>query len=492
MKFRYILPDWFILRLCFILVLLVFFTSDCKQFVETPPPSTQLVTTSVFSNSTTATSALTSIYTQMVNNADSYYMASYSGLLSDELTNYSNLVFMQDYYTNDMNPSSSTPFGRWSYYYNYIYQANAILSALQGNGNIIQPIEQQLIGESKFIRAFWLFYLTSCYGDVPIVTSTNYTLNNLIVRSPQTQVYQQIISDLSTAIPVLNSNYIDITDTAITIERTRPNQAAAEALLARVYLYTGKYDSAKILSTAVINNNLYNLCTNLSPLMGTNSVFLMNSTEAIWQLAIPLPNGFNTPDGENFILTGAPSTGSSVVYNCTTISPQLLTAFEPGDLRRKYWIDSTANTTPHYYFPYKYESNNTSKVTEYVMVLRLAEQYLIRAEAEANLGDMSDAATDLNIIRNRANLGPSPTLISGSTLQQADSAILHERQVELFTEWGHRWFDLIRAGAVDTVMGTPGNVCAAKGGSWNADDILYPISNAQISLDPNLTQNAGY
>jgi hypothetical protein len=484
MKFKYILPKSFFSCIGSLGVIFGVFVSGCKKFVEIGPPQTQLVTASVFDNNSTATSAQTNIYSQMAASGESYYMALYSGLLADELTNYSNNIYVKPYYTNSMIASSSIFFGRWQEYYNYIYQANAIISALQGNGSISQPIAQQLIGESRFIRAFWLFYLTNCYGAVPIVSTTDYTANNVISRSTQTQVYQQIISDLIQAIQLLNSNNIDNSDTTTTTERTRPNKATAEALLARVYLYTGKYDSAEILTTEVINNNLYQLCPSL------NNVFLANSTEAIWQLSIPLPTGENTVDGQWFFLSGAPSTGSYVIGNCTTISPQLLNAFELGDLRRANWIDSTTNTTPAYYFPYKYKSHNTGTVTEYVMMFRLAEQYLIRSEAEAMTGDSADAITDLNVIRTRAGLGNYLPANQGPLL----AAILHERQVELFTEWGHRWFDLIRTGAIDTVMGSPGNVYNAKGGtgSWNPDWDLYPISPAQIALDPNLSQNPGY
>jgi hypothetical protein len=324
---------------------------------------------------------------------------------------------------------------------------------------------------------------------VPIVTSTDYTINESISRSPQAQVYQQIILDLTDAIQLLNNNYVDISDTATTIERTRPNKATAEALLSRVYLYENKYDSAEILATDVINNNLYKLCSSLGPDMVADSgVFLKNSTEAIWQLSIPLPTSMNTADGQFFILTAAPATNQYVVDNCTTISPELLNAFEAGDLRRIYWIDSTVGTTPEYYFPFKYEAYNTNNVTEYVMVFRLAEQYLIRSEAEARLGDSTDAIVDLNFIRNRAGLGNYSAINQGPLL----TAILHERQVELFTEWGHRWFDLNRTGGVNSVLGAPGNVCHLKGGVWSPNWELYPISSAQIALDPNLVQNAGY
>jgi starch-binding outer membrane protein, SusD/RagB family len=478
----------FNLILCYI-ILGMLIMPGCKKFVQIPLPSTELVTASVFNNSAAATAALTNIYTEIASNGESFNMAEYSGLLADELTNYSTYSIMVDYYTNSMNAAPNIYFGPWQDFYNYIYQANAVISALQGNGSISSSIEQQLIGEARFMRAFCLFYLTNCYGSVPIVTSTDYTINASIGRSSPTAVYVQIIADLTAANQLLNVNYVDASDTTTTTERTRPNKAAAEALLARVYLYTGKYDSAEIYASQVINNSMYQLCVNLSPLMGANSVFLTNSTEAIFQLATPLPTSQNTADAQDFILQGAPSTSNYAASNCTTISPQLLSAFEPNDLRRTNWIDSTA-TTPDYYFPYKYQAFNTSTVTEYVMMLRLAEQYLIRSEAEANLGDSTDAITDLNKIRTRAGLTVYNPLINGSLL----AAILHERQVELFTEWGHRWFDLIRTGSIDTVLGNPGNVYNAKGGAgtWNAELELYPIPPSDILIDHNLSQNPGY
>jgi hypothetical protein len=219
--------------------------------------------------------------------------------------------------------------------------------------------------------------------------------------------------------------------------------------------------------------------------MGPGSVFLKNSTEAIWQLSTPLPTpSLNTEDAQDFILISAPGTGE---LNSTTISPQLLNSFEPGDLRRTNWIDSFQT----YYFPYKYQAYNTSTVTEYTMVLRLAEQYLIRAETEAQLNNLTSAANDLNVIRNRAGLSSISDSIASSQTTLL-SAILHERQVELFTEWGHRWFDLIRSGTVNSVMGNPENVCKSKGGVWSPTSALYPIPETELAADPNLTQNTGY
>jgi hypothetical protein len=143
-----------------------------------------------------------------------------------------------------------------------------------------------------------------------------------------------------------------------------------------------------------------------------------------------------------------------------------------------------------YYYPFKYKIDSLgAPVSEYEMVLRLGEQYLIRAEAEANgTGGTGAAISDLNVIRNRAGL---PNYSGASDPTSVSNAIYHERQVELFTEWGHRWLDLKRTGMVDTVMGT-GGACAAKGGTWNTNWQWYPISLYELQHDPNLQQNSGY
>jgi len=363
------------------------------------------------------------------------------------------------------------------------------MEGLQNNPAIAAPIKQQLTGEAKMIRAYWYFYLTNLYGDVPLVTKTDYKVNVNLSRTPRADVYTQMILDLKDAANQLSSNFVDATDTAGTTERARATKWAAKALLARMYLFNGDYMNAEALTGEVIANTaLFSLGTDL------NSVFLANSTEAIWQLATPLPNSINTADGRGFILLAAPSGG--LPQGSTAISPQLMSSFEAGDLRKADWVGSFATTgvpATTYYFPYKYQvhddNNNPNGRTEYNMVLRLAEQYLIRAEARAQQGNTAGALADLNVIRNRAGLAGYGGPTDNASLL---AAILHERQVELFTEWGSRWFDLIRTKTVDAVMGAPGNVCQAKGGTWNANKALFPIPESEIQADSHLTQNAGY
>jgi hypothetical protein len=357
-------------------------------------------------------------------------------------------------------------------------------------GSDLSPaIVNQITGEAKFIRAFWHFYLTNEYGDIPLVLTPQYNLNSQLGRTPRAQVFRQVANDLLDAENLLNENYVDATDTAVSMERVRPNKAVAAAMLARTYLYMGNYDSAELQATNVINNPRYSL---IQPLTPTNYVFTKNSSEAIWQLSTPLPAANNgaTPDGNSFILTSSPTN--------VAMSTILKNSFEQGDQRAVIWIDSfKTNTVPQvtYYFPYKYKVNSKSpaapSIPEYVMVLRLAEQYLIRAEARAQENNLTGSASDLNIIRNRAGLANIADSIA-STKSSMLNAILHERQVEFFAEWGHRWFDLNRIGAVDSVMGNPVDICHSKGGTWSGNSKLYPILPTELAVDPNLTQNPGY
>jgi len=214
-----------------------------------------------------------------------------------------------------------------------------------------------------------------------------------------------------------------------------------------------------------------------------NAVFLANSQEAIWQLQVPDAYPWATSDGRQFIPV------NSVVTPGFYLTDELLGAFEPDDQRRLNWVGSNLNSGTYYYYPYKYKVRigSSGGVTEYYMVLRLAEQYLIRAEAEANGagGGLSAAIADLNTIRERAGL---PDYAGSSDANAVLAAIYHERQVELFTEWGHRWLDLKRTGNAHNILST-----IPHKSPWHGDyQLLYPIPITEMQNDPNLLQNNGY
>jgi starch-binding outer membrane protein, SusD/RagB family len=189
-------------------------------------------------------------------------------------------------------------------------------------------------------------------------------------------------------------------------------------------------------------------------------------------------------DARYFILTTAPTSA-----NPFELSNLLLTAFEANDNRKVSWVGSILSGGITYNYPNKYKKGNfdvAQPITEYSMVLRLAEQYLIRAEARAKQNNLSGAIADLDTIRTRANL---PKLADNLSKDQVLAATEQERRIELFTEWGHRWLDLKRTNRIDAVMT---NVAVKKGTTWNSDWQYYPIPLTDIQRNRNLMQNTGY
>jgi len=462
-------------------------SGGCKKLVEASAPITSVNGSNVFASDATAASTLTGIYTKMstddASNSGFTSISIYSSLSADELSLYSgvSLQGIVSFYKNQLN-NQTTP-NYWTTIYPVVYQANAGITGLSSASSLTPGVRQQLLGEAKFMRAFCYFYLANFYGDVPLVTTTDYKANSLLSRAPQANVYKQIISDLSDAEGLLSTSYLQadaLTPYATTAEqRVRPTKWAAAALLARTYLYTGNWDSAELQATTVLNNS------SEFSLTGLDSAFLKNSKEAIWQLQ-PVLSGANSNTGEGgfFIL---PATGPSSSYPAY-LSSNILNSFETGDQRKVHWMKTVTPSpgTTTYYYPYKYKVGyTTTSVQEYVMMLRLSELYLVRAEARSQQNNISGAQADLNVVRSRAKLSNTTAGDKASLL----TAILQERRVELFTEWGNRWLDLKRSGTIDATMGP---ACTQKGGSWDTRWQWYPLPLTDIQYGINLTQNGGY
>jgi starch-binding outer membrane protein, SusD/RagB family len=165
------------------------------------------------------------------------------------------------------------------------------------------------------------------------------------------------------------------------------------------------------------------------------------------------------------------------------LTASLLSSFEPNDKRKLSWTKTNINNGNSYTFPYKYKQRSSATISEYNVVCRLAELYLIRAEARALLNDFNGALEDINLIRERAGLDP---LISIANQQDLLAAIEKENRSEYFCEWGHRWLDLKRWGQADSILGLE------KGTNWQPTDALYPIPFNELTYNVMLTQNPGY
>jgi hypothetical protein len=474
----------------FLLPLAAFQLGACKKLVAIDEPITTITSKEVFSTDAQATAAMAGVYSQMINPSLSFSNGAinfYCGYSADEFTDPATDDGTSSAYTgNRLTAQLSNPI-IWNSAYTAIYGADAVIEGIAASTSPLlhDSIRLALASEARFVRAFSYFYLVNLYGDVPLVLTIDFNKTVKMARTPQDKVYEQIIADLKAAQAGLPADY-----TGSGGERIKPVRWSATALLARVYLYLEQWEDAAQQATDVISQtSLYGLNNDLS------GVFLKNSTEAIWQLQQ------NTSAMYNGIVTGTatlegfsilPNPLNTGAINSITLTGQLLNAFEAGDQRKTAWVNSTGTGSDTYYYPFKYRTGTynlepAGSATEYYMALRLAEQYLIRAEAAAHgaAGGPATAIADLNVLRQRAGLPGLADNLSGAALL---NAVQHERQVELFAEWGHRWLDLKRTGQAHTVLSQ-----ITYKQPWQGDNqLLYPIPTQEIQADPLLIQNPGY
>lgn len=462
-----------------LLVTLMGALPGCSKMIKIDPPSNVLTTSEVFETPGQAQSALAGIYYRMVNDASTFSagrITLFAGLSADEfiLFDPNNQLYSQ-FYNNELissNGSVGTVF--WRYTYRLIFEANSIIENVE-KANFRDSIKAELVGQAYFLRAFCNFYLVNLFGDVPNIRTTNWQKTNLAERNTVDEMYTAIIEDLQQARLKLQKRFL-----ATSGERIIPNYYAATALLARVYLYRKNWKEAELLSGEIID------ATDLFSLVDVDKIYTPNNSEAILQLKQQnlQTNLFASPEGVLFIPRTKNSNLAPVVY----LYPDFLNAIDLKDRRKTAWIDSTKLTTTKlvYYYPFKYKVGNGqtgSGYTEYHTVMRLSEQYLIRSEAMLNMMQLDAAIDNLNVIRQRAGL---LKLDYTSDVKEIKTELMAERRIELFAEWGNRWFDLKRWGIAGEVLS------GLKKNTWNDTDTLYPIPLSEIATNPNLTQNEGY
>jgi hypothetical protein len=444
--------------------------SSCKSFVEIDSPKSQLSDELTFENIGTTTAALAGVYSQLrfegVLAGSSNGLNAYLSCYADEMINYSTNTQSGGvrFYTNILISTSSEVSGLWNTTYNQIYKANAIIEGVASSNKLTATDKNQVTGEALFIRAMLHFYLVNLFGDVPYIKQTDHQVNRNQSRLAVSQVYQLILTDLLASEQLLSDDYPSA-------ERFRANKWVVKALLSRVYLYMEDWENTDITSASIIaHTSVYKWTENL------NEVFLKESKGTIWAFA-PISTGRNTDEGANWILVNSP------VPNRRSLTPSLMNAFEPDDKRLQVWVGRYSRGTDNWFFSYKYKERGITTATkEYAILFRLEEQYLIRAEARAQLNNVKGAQDDLNKIRGRAGLNDTKAANTADLLE----AILKERRIELFSEGGHRWFDLKRMGKANAVLGLVKP-------NWNPEDILLPIPESEILVNPNLKpQNPGY
>jgi hypothetical protein len=459
------------------IVLVAAMLSACDTLLDVEPPTSRIDASELFKDDVMATSAVTGIYAQLISSesfssGSNKSITSLAALSADEFANYlPTNTSAVEFYNNSLNSKNVEVLGLWTSLYQVIYSANSSIEGLRNSTGLSSTLRDQLLGEALFVRAFCYFNLVNLFGKVPLVISTDYRSNTNLKREEVEVIYNSVLRDLLEAKSLMSEAYP-------TPQRVRPNRATAMALLARVYLYRQDWINAEREATQIIDNSIYLIEADL------NNVFVSSSKEAIWQLR-PTSTSLNTWEGNYFIINSLP--------NYSYLTNSLVTSFEDGDLRATKWINSFATTTEVFLYPFKYKikfggtaSSPPVGLTEYSMVFRLAELYLIRAEARANLDILQGAIEDVDVLRARAQLPLIGDVTPGISSQDLLLAIEDERRHELFTEWGHRWYDLKRTGRADIIFASLKN-------GWGTSDGLYPIPEIEFSRNPLLkTQNPGY
>lgn len=469
-------------------VIMVCMLSSCEKLVEIPESINSVTTEKVFKDDQSATAALMGVYSQLINTGASQQFSSGLATIlgsysSDDLRGNPDNYVSTNKLTALLADETNIPYLWKSGYTVGVYGSNAVLEGIAVSKTLSKSVRDQLEGEAKFIRAFSYFYLTNFFGDVPLVLTTDFNQSVSMPRSQQSLVYKQIIDDLKDAQQLLPDHY-----NINSGQRIRANKWAATAMLARVYFYTGDMANAAIQAgTIIANKNLFSLPEDL------NTVFGVNSREAIWQLQQNSANtsGNATPEGFTLMPNSFLPAGAGAISN-GMLSDQLLAAFEQGDKRRASWVTYMYVGNDTTWFPFKYKTGAFNRViggplTEQYTALRLAEQYLIHAEASSKgAGEgKSTAIADLNTIRKRAGLSLIDETISDEDLRLA---IEKEWQTEYFCEWGHRWLNLKRTGRAAALLS---QITFKQ--PWAGDhQLLYPIPNSERINNHSLSQNKDY
>ncbi len=361
--------------------------------------------------------------------------------------------------------------------------------------------KEEIIGQARFLRAYYYFQLVKYFGDVPLIIDKRLGAEEVtqVSRTPAAEVYQQIESDLQYAVDNLPWSYA---------EKGRADKGAALSLLGKVYLFQNKFSDATFALDRVISEGGYSLVENFEDLW---TLANENNSETIFDVeysgleggsydCLICLEGNAAPGFHGIRQYNGPVYGDGNSYNLPT--PELYNAFDPSDPRRDITVldlDAFIAAQPNPgsisyaigggghtgYYNNKYikrigeiglPDNDLTSPLNY-KVIRYADVLLMAAEAYNRSGDDGLALIYLNQVRARVNM--PDILSSGSQLTQD---IWNERRLELSCE-GFRFFDLVRTGQADDFIP---NFVVGK-------NELFPIPQVEIDLAGGTwTQNNNY
>jgi len=478
-----------------LIILGLFLMGSCKKDFLTVPPEGQITPNGYYSTPEKATQLINAIYNNLLQwDESTFSWIGISSITSDDANKGSSAGDTgADKDQLDNFTYTSTDFSCnevWMANYRGIARANRALSILPGV-QIDAKLKHRLIGEAKFLRAYFYFNMVRTFGGVPLIDTlvdpTNQAeLKKLNVRAPQQDIYNLIISDLTYAKDSLYSRSEYETN-----DLGRVTKGSAAGLLSKVYMYLKDWQKAYDLSGEVINSGEYSLAPNYATMWresgnnGPGSLFEIQAVGGPINLGV---QGWSVVQGVR----------GQFGWGFNTPSKSLEDAYEPGDPRKAATIIFPGDTmwdgvviiknTPNPRYSKKAYVSRTQETfdgndwesNKHVRILRYAEVLLIHAEAANELGKTTEALQSLNKVRQRAHV----SIVFTNDQSALRLKIWHERRVELGME-GDRFFDLVRQGRAATVLGPLG--------FQSPKNNLFPIPQQQIDISGGtLTQNPGY
>jgi len=390
--------------------------------------------------------------------------------------------------TNPYIAGSTASGGVWAGLYQMITRANLVIEKVPGIA-MDETQKNQIVAEAKFLRALGYFYLVRLYGDVPLVLTSEEQLA-LGARTPSADVFTQIVKDATEAEGVLPATWA-------TADKGRATKASAEALLTEQYIWRKDWGNAATNAKKIIDSGIYGLQANYINAFLPNS---QNRNEEVFA-------------AQSSSVTGAPAIDIAAWEYPRNMNPNsnggwgtwqplqsFIDTYPVGDYRKDVSF-FTSGLDPSgalvTFLPHVYKFRPTARPGQQDVnwpIYRYADVLLMYAEALNEQGQTAAALPYVNMIRARARNGTgaqnraAPADLAGLDQAGLRTALFSERQWELAYE-GKRWFDLVRQGfavfqAAVSKDPTATNIQATR--------MLWPIPQAQIDLNPLLTQNPGY
>lgn len=450
----------------FITLLAAISVSSCKKHLD-PLPANFVSDADPIFDATSSQTALRGVYRQL--GSTGYYGETYvtlgffptgdvKNLTTGGAANLVNINFRAD----DVNFNTA-----WTAIYLTINRANNVITRVPAvqDPTFTDAAKNQIIGEAKFIRALAYFDIARAWGGAQIVLTPTTSIDNIpqVKRSTQDQTYNQVEKDLNEAEALLPDG----------LNRIHATKRTVWALKARLYLYRKQWDKAEDYASRLIALNDYEL---LKPYSSWFANEVVTTRESIFELEYSAVNQSTIRQQMQH-----PTNGGTYRYAPTDKFVQLLNDPLVSGGRSALLGKVVQSGTTLWFGNLYYRKNSTDPA----YIFRIAEMYLIRAEARAQLNKLSavdGALADLNKVRDRAGILPSTAVTQGDIL----IAIENERRVEFAWE-AHRWFDLARTGRAKVVLeAIDPNI------KVEPYELLFPIPVTQIQLDKNLEQNPGY